>query len=58
MCFSFLVKTLLAHDAPLRPLTEEGETPYDLAIKYNGNECAEKLGTKANDELLLLFNPT
>jgi len=25
-------------------LTEDGETPYDLAIKHNSTECAEKLG--------------
>ncbi|CAF0838356.1 unnamed protein product [Rotaria sordida] len=37
------ITTLITHDSPLRPLTENGETPYDLAIKHNGNECAEKL---------------
>ncbi|CAF4932328.1 unnamed protein product [Rotaria sp. Silwood1] len=35
---------IIAHDSPLRPLTEDGETPYDLAVKQNGTECAEKLG--------------
>ncbi|CAF0724365.1 unnamed protein product [Adineta steineri] len=37
------IATLIAHDSPLRPLTENGETPYDLAIKHNGSECIEKL---------------
>ncbi|CAF1337457.1 unnamed protein product [Adineta ricciae] len=35
--------TLIAHDSPLRPLTENGETPYDLAIKHHGTDCVEKL---------------
>jgi hypothetical protein len=26
-------------------LTEDGETPHDLAIKHNGSECIEKLGS-------------
>ncbi|CAF0733887.1 unnamed protein product [Adineta steineri] len=37
------IATLIAHDSPLRPLTENSETPYDLAIKHNGSECIEKL---------------
>ncbi|CAF2829748.1 unnamed protein product [Rotaria sp. Silwood2] len=37
------ITTLIAHDSPLRPLTDAGETPYDLAVKHNGNECADKL---------------
>ncbi|UJR31614.1 hypothetical protein I4U23_019097 [Adineta vaga] len=35
--------TLIAHDSPIRPLTENGETPYDLAIKRNATDCVEKL---------------
>lgn len=35
---------MIAHDSPLRPLTDDGETPYDLAVKHKGNECIEKLG--------------
>ncbi|CAF3374182.1 unnamed protein product [Rotaria socialis] len=37
------ITTLIAHDSPLRPLTDDGYTPYDLAIKQGGSEVAQKL---------------
>ncbi|CAF4061778.1 unnamed protein product, partial [Rotaria magnacalcarata] len=37
------ITTLIAHDSPLRPLTDDGYTPYDLAIKQGGSEAAQKL---------------
>ncbi|CAF1095651.1 unnamed protein product, partial [Didymodactylos carnosus] len=39
------VTTLFAHNSPVRPLTENLETPYDLAVKHGARECITKLGT-------------
>lgn len=37
------IKALLALDAPCRPRTDEGEIPYDLAVKNGFTECATLL---------------
>lgn len=37
------IKALLALNAPCRPRTDDGETPYDLALKSGYNECAALL---------------